>query len=420
MSQVFPRHGFSPETVKSEVAGFLKQERSAREDAFNVAWPNGPEGVTELALDVQRSFRNLNGFFTSASPALGHVDGELRSMIAEIFHASSEQCVTVTVGGTESNFLAVKTARDKFRQQRSISRETRLNLVIPYTAHPSFDKHAQMMDLDVVRVRVGADWQADVRAMDEAITENTFMLVGSVPSYTHGAIDPISALGALALKHDIWMHVDACVGGFLHPFLKRRNNLPDFDFSVAGVSSISADLHKFGYCLNGISSFTLRDLPDLQYQVFEVDGVWPTGRYFRKTFVGSRSGSVVGAAWAVFKHLGESGFTAIAEKIARACEEMARGLAAIDGLTVNVSPRCGVLSVAVDPSISIATLVSEIQKRGFLVGRAENPPSLHFLLDPVEDERLVSDYIDAVSDAMQAVRLGFASEAADGGHVYGA
>lgn len=420
MNQVFPRHGFAPEAVKSEVAGFLQQERSAREDAFNVAWPNGPEGVTELALDVQRSFRNLNGFFTSASPALGHVDGELRSMIAEILNAPSGQCVTITVGGTESNFLAVKTARDKFRSERGLSRETRLNIVVPYTAHPSFDKHAQMMDLDVVRVAVGPDWQADVRAIEAAMTESTFMLVGSVPSYTHGAIDPISALGALALKCNVWLHVDACVGGFLHPFLKKRNNLPDFNFSVPGVSSISADLHKFGYCLNGISSFTLRDVANLEHQAYDTDGIWPTGRYYRKTFVGSRSGSVVGAAWAVFKHLGESGFTAIAEKIARASEEMAEGLAQIDGLTLNVAPRCGVLSAAVDPSISIATLVSEIQKRGFQVGRAADPPSLHFLLDPVEDDRLVSDYVAAVSDAMQAVRRGLACEVADGGHVYGA
>ncbi len=419
MNAVFPRHGLDSAAVKSEIDACLKLERSSRADAFNVAWPHGPDGVTELALDVQRAFRNLNGFFTSASPALKHADEELRAMIAEIFRAPSGQCVTITVGGTESNFLAVKTARDKFRSERGIPRDVRLNMVLPYTAHPSFDKHAQMMDLDVVRVAVAPDWQADVGAIAAAINERTFLIVGSVPSYTHGAIDPIAALGAVALTHNIWMHVDACVGGFLHPFLKRRNNLPEFDFTVAGVSSISADLHKFGYCLNGISSFTLRDDADLKHQIFDVQGLWPTGRYVRKTFVGSRSGSVVGAAWAVFKHLGESGFTEIAEKIAAAYDELADGLSAIDGLTLNATARCGVLSARVDSNLSIATLVSEIEKRGFHAARAEDPPSLHFLLDPVEDVRLVSDYVRAVAEAMKAVRGGEGLAVADRGNVYG-
>lgn len=403
MTSSFARSSTSAEAIRKEVVDLLMRERPASADAFNLAWPNGPEEVTELALDVQRSFRNLNGFFTSFSPALSHVDKELRAMIAEILHAPSMDGVTITVGGTESNFLAVKSARDKFRAERKVPPGVRLNVVVPYTAHPSFDKHAQMMDLDVVRTPVTKEWQADCGAMERAISERTFMIVGSVPSYTHGAIDPISRLADVATRHGLWMHVDACVGGFLHRFLKRRNNLDDFDFAVPGVASISADLHKFGYCLNGISSFTLRDKADLAFQTFEAESVWPTGKYLRKTFVGSRSGSVVGAAWAVFKHLGEPGFTAVAQKIAKASEVMADGLARIDGLAVNVPPKCGVLSAAVDPSIPIGPLVQAIQDRGFHVGRAATPPSLHFLLDPVDDDLLVR-YLQAIEEAVKEVR----------------
>ena len=217
-------------------------------------------------------------------------------------------------------------------------------MVLPVTAHPSFDKAGHELVVDVRRVPVTAEWEADPAALGDAIDDDTILIVGSIPSYGHGTIDDIPALGELALARDVWLHVDGAVGGFLAPHMREIDStIPPFDLRVPGVRSLTADLHKFGFCLNGISTFTIARAEDLAWPRFTAPAdVWPVGGYTRNGFLGSRPGSVVAAAWATFQALGQDGYRRIAAEIALRQQRLADGLAAMPGMTIVRPPRLGI------------------------------------------------------------------------------
>ena len=278
-------------------------------------------------------------------------------MALELLGAPPGAVCTLSSGGTESNFLAVMTARNWARVHRPAVAAP--EIVMPYTAHPTLNKAAGYLGLKVVRVPVGPDYRADVPAMEAAVGPNTVMLVGSAPPYSHGRIDPVAALGELALRRELWLHVDACVGGFLAPFLRKLGRaLPEFDLAVPGVTSISADLHKFGYCLLGASTFSLRDASLRAHQQFDFDE-WPYGPYRSVTFAGSRPSSPVAAAWAVLRLLGEDGYLEIARSILRTTELFVEGVRGIDGLSVLFEPEIGVLNV-VSSELDVIAVADEL------------------------------------------------------------
>lgn len=400
----FPDKGLPEGELSHLIEGLVARDPAELPGAFNIWWPIQPPHVRSAAVSAFSRFAHYNTFMTSTLGSLKTIDAELRAFIADILRAPQNAHVTLTTGGTESNYLASKSARDRLRARRPETARKRLNIVIPATAHPSFDKNAQMMDMDVVRVPVTADWRADVSALAEAIDDETCLLVASAPSYSHGVVDPVAEIARLAHGKGIWMHVDACVGGFLHPFLRENGKqIPEFDFTIAGVDSISADLHKFGLCINGISSFTLRDEENLKYQSYLAENIWPTGNYYRAGFSGTRPGATVVAAWAVFRTLGRDGFRQMAERIDRASDQLARGLAKIDGLTLNALPECGVVSVKVDNPNLLNSLINGLNARNFYPGKSAHPPSLHFLAEPIDNQDFIDAYIRATAEVMQEI-----------------
>jgi glutamate/tyrosine decarboxylase-like PLP-dependent enzyme len=368
-------------------------------------WPD-PGGNVRL---VAKEAANLmsESFMLGArygEPSSRMVENEVLTMVQDILEAPDGAVTTLTAGGTESNFHAVKTARDWARKNRPGAADP--EILLPYTAHPSFEKAAHICAIRTVRVPQRQDHRADVEAMAKAVNANTIMIVGSAPSYPHGVVDDIADIAAIAREHGLWCHVDSCVGGFLIPFLRKLGQkVRNFDFSIPGVMSISADLHKFGLVLpHGISSFTLREEANLPFQSFEFSG-WPYGRYAVRTFAGSRSAHVVAAAWATMRHLGLNGYLERAKAITRFARLMEDGVGRIQGLRMLAPAEAGVFVFTGD-DIDVPALAAGLEARGYATSWCKEPPAIHLLMYPVEDESIVEEYIAAIADAVAELKAG--------------
>jgi glutamate/tyrosine decarboxylase-like PLP-dependent enzyme len=276
--------------------------------------------------------------------------------------------------------------------------------VLPYTAHPSLDKAGYDLGVAVRRVATTAEWEADVAAMAGAIDADTVLVVGSVPSYGHGTIDDIPVLAELALERDVWMHVDGAVGGFLAPQMREIDPaIPPCDLRVPGVRSMTADLHKFGFCLNGISTFAIAHPKDLGWPRFTADGVWPVGTYTRNGFLGSRPGGVVAATWATFQALGREGYRALAAEIADRQRHLAEGLAALPGISIVRPPRLGIFAAAPDDPVLVPVLLAGLAERGWVIADIAEPPALQFLLSPAFD---TATFLAVFAEVLEGVQSG--------------
>ena len=261
------------------------------------------EFFTENALGGKRAFHGLK-----------KMEDDIVSMGLSLFHAPDDAAGFFTTGGSESIISAVLACRD-FGRRQSGRADKRGNIVLPYSAHPAFTKAARLMDIELRRIPVAANYRADVAAMSRAIDADTMMLVGSAPCFSYGTIDPIVDLGRLAQERGVWLHVDACVGGYIAPFAAKAGYpIPTFDFAVPGVTSISADLHKFGFCPKPASTVFYRSADRAACQPFEMDD-WPGGKFATATLVGTRPGGAVAGAWATLQGMGEQGYVSTARQI---------------------------------------------------------------------------------------------------------
>jgi glutamate/tyrosine decarboxylase-like PLP-dependent enzyme len=284
----------------------------------------------------------------------------------------------MTSGGTESIVMAVKAARDHARRHRGQSR-LRGNLVLPLSAHPAFDKAAALMDIEVRRIGLTGALVADVAAMDAAADGETLMLVGSVPCFPYGTIDPIPALADLAQRRGIWLHVDACVGGWLAPFAADLGRpIPRFDFALPGVCSLSADLHKFGFCPKPASTIFYASAELAAFQRLEFDA-WPSGRFGTDTLVGTRPGGAVAGAWAVLRYLGRAGYRRIATDLLAIRDAYVEGMLAIEGMHMRGEPPLMNLAFGCD-DVDMAQVATLLAARGWVPGQLRTPPSLHLML----------------------------------------
>ena len=268
---------------------------------------NAGEDVTRVQKEAYTLYLSENGLGPAAFPSLKRMEEEVVAMGLHLLHGPRGAVGHMTSGGTDSITMAVKAARD---YARSISLPEPFNLVMPYSAHPAFDKAAALMSLEIRRVPVTDAYLADVPGMSEQIDGSTIMLVGSAPSFPYGLIDPMAELSALAIERQVWLHVDACVGGYIAPFVRLNGApIPDFDFALPGVLSMSADLHKYGYCAKGASTVFYRTEALRDFMVFDQRD-WPAGRMVTPTLAGTRPGGAISSAWAVMNYLGVSGYQA--------------------------------------------------------------------------------------------------------------
>ncbi|MBS0449273.1 MAG: aspartate aminotransferase family protein [Proteobacteria bacterium] len=381
-------------------------ERELADAAKNdVAWRRGRapmfihyagDDVLDVAKQAYEMYFSENGLGLRAFGSLQKFESEVVAMGLDLLHGGDGTRGAMTTGGTESIMLAVKAARDHAREQRGIDPGS-ARIVLPYSAHPAFDKAAHFLGLTTVRIPLRADFTADPVAMAAAITPDTVLMVGSAPAYPHGVMDPIGEIAGAASAHGIWMHVDACVGGYIAPFAQKLG-LPvaPFDFAVPGVTSISADLHKYGYAAKGASTLFFRDAEHFRHMGYAFDR-WPRGQYYTHTLVGTRAGGAIAAAWAVMRYLGEAGYLRITERILATRRALEAGLAPL-GLHALGRPELSILAYG-SPAHDIAALSRGLMTRGWLVGNVTAPPGIHMMLN-LTHEPVVGEYVRDVAAAL--------------------
>lgn len=342
---------------------------------------NAGEEVERVKKAAYAMFSEENGLGPAAFPSIAQMEREVVDFGLTLLNAPEGAAGAMTSGGTDSIVMAVKAARDFARQNRGL--KGALNIVAPYSVHPAFDKAGMMMDIEVRRVPV-KDYLADVDAMAASIDANTIMLVGSAPCFPFGLIDPIEALGKLAEEHGVWLHVDACVGGYIAPFVRMNGaTLPAFDFSVAGVSSMSGDLHKYGYASKGASTVFFRSEALKAFMPFDA-GPWPLGRMHTPTLAGTRPGGAIAAAWAVTQFLGVEGYRAKQRAVTDAREKIEAGVRKL-GFRVLGAPQLGIVAFTHDEADCLS-LLGKMYQRGWVTAGLMEPRALHVMLSPAHRE----------------------------------
>ncbi len=351
------------------------------------------EFFTENALGRKRAFFGL-----------GQMERDVLDYGLSLMNAPQGAEGAFTTGGSESIFLAVKAARDALRARAGFRPgEDRLNLVMPITGHPGFDKAAQAMDLEIRRGDVGADRRAGAAALRPLIDERTVAIVGSAPCFPHGVVDRIDELSELALEAGVWLHVDACVGGWLAPWFTRIGRpTPDFDFRFPGVRSISADLHKFGFCPKPASTVFYRDADDLARATFKADA-WPNGAFETATLAGTRPGGAVAASWAVLNHLGEEGYRDIARRLSAMTDAYVAGIEAL-GLRMIARPDFSIINYTAD-DVDIFQVAEAMAADGWLPGLTRRPKGMHAMMSLLHDASR-EEFLSDLGRALEKVRSG--------------
>ena len=394
---------------KGSKENILREMRLARDK--DVKWEKGrafgliyhiDEEIDSLLQDAFTMFFSENGLNPTAFPSLRKFETEVVSMSAALLHGDENVAGNMTSGGTESILCAVKTARDWARDH--LPHATEPEILLARSGHPAFEKAGHYFGLKTVFVPVGEDLRADVDAMRAAVTENTIMMVGSAPAYPHGVVDPIRELAEIAIEKGILFHTDSCVGGFMLPFVKKLGYpVPDFDFSVPGVTSMSADLHKYAYAAKGASVVLYRTAELRRYQMF-VSIDWSGGIYPSPTIAGTRPAGPIAAAWAILNYLGEEGYLEITDTVMKAVKKMQAGINAIEGIKVLSDPEMSVFAIASDdPAIDIYEVADELHEYGWHLDRQHFPMCLHVTANYVH-AAVADDFIADLAKSVADVR----------------
>jgi glutamate/tyrosine decarboxylase-like PLP-dependent enzyme len=395
-----PLKGRSFDVIKEELKSRGQGDVQWRQGKTAVYVFNAGDDVIQVQQQSYLMYMSENGLGPAAFPSLQRMESEVVQMGLSLLNAPAGAVGHITSGGTDSITMAVKAARDFARSQ---GKQEPYNLVMPYSAHPAFDKAASLMSLEVRRVPVGADYLADVAAMVHLVDASTIMLVGSAPSFPYGLIDPIQALSDAALANDLWLHVDACVGGYLAPFVRMNGvELPPFDFSCEGVRSVSADLHKYGYCAKGASTVFYRAAEYRDFMIFDHSD-WPAGRMVTPTLAGTRPGGAIASAWAVMQYLGIEGYRAKQQRVTEARAAIAEGVSEL-GFQVLGEPQLGILAFS-HPGLNVFAIYKKLYERGWVTSLCTAPKALHLMLSPFH-QSVVETYLTDLAWAAQCVAEG--------------
>ena len=405
-----PEHGLGADEALASVEELAGRERARWHDglASGAVYHGGDDHVAFLN-QVYAAASQVNPLHADLWPSGAKFEAEIVAMTAGLLGGDAAaagdpagQVVgTVTSGGTESILLAMKTYRDRARA-RARRRVTRPEVVAPATAHVAFDKAAQYFGIKLVRVPVGPDFRADAAAMARAVTRRTVALVGSAPSFPHGVVDPVEELAAVAADRGIGFHTDACLGGFVLPWARRLGyDVPAFDFSVPGVTSMSADTHKFGYAAKGNSVVLYRGAELRSHQYFTATD-WPGGLYFSPTLAGSRPGGLSAACWAAMVATGDDGYLEATRRILATGAAIRDGIAAIPRLRVLGDPLW-VVAFGAD-TLDIYRVLERMAGRGWSLNGLHRPPAVHLCVtlrhtEPGVADRFLADLRAAVAEA---------------------
>ena len=381
--RVIPEHGVDKRELLQRMQDAKRQDcRWDQGKTFGFVY-HGDEEHVKFLNEVYAMYSQTNPLHLTAFPSVQKMEQEVVRMTISMMHGDEHCCGSTTSGGTESLLLACKAYRDYARRTRGI---TDPEILLPRSAHAAFVKAGHYFGMTCRFFEVGPDGRADVADMRRKFNKRVVMVVGSAPSYPHGVIDPIPAMSAFALSKGVPMHVDGCLGGFMVPWVKRleetgklsTRQIPEFDFSLPGVTSISADLHKYGFSAKGASTIMYRS-EEIMREQFSVFPDWSGGLYGSPTIMGSRPGALIATAWAALMYTGQDGFMETARKIKAATDELIRGINNVDGLRVISNPDVTVFAFeSVDRNVDIFQVAEYFKTKDFHMERQQYPNAIHF------------------------------------------
>lgn len=386
----------------------MAQREDAMADAGRVSGSiySGDHEHYAFLTEVFGRFAHANVLQRDMYPSATKFESEIVAMTASMLGADAardagdDPAGVVTSGGSESLISAVYAYRELAAVERGVKAP---NIVIPRSAHVALDKGSHWMGVEVRHAPLGDDWLVDVDAAAAMIDDQTIALVGSAGNYGHGLIDDIPALSEVAQRHGIGLHVDGCLGGFIWPWAERLGYpVPPWDFRVPGVTSISADTHKYGYGLKGSSVLVFRS-KDIRRHLWFTAPEWPGGLYLSPGLAGSRSGGLIASTWAAMVTTGESGYLDAARGILETAATIRDGIRdRIPQLTVIGDPLFLVAFMSDDVDIYLVN--DGLKERGWRLNSLHLPPALHFAVTrpntrPGLAEQFLDDLEAAVADA---------------------
>ncbi len=393
-----PENGWSQDKV-------LDHLEKIKPDPIRMHWAKAfraTPDVQDLSFKVYEEFFSDNGIFSARVPYMRDIEQQVLQMCLSLLNGGSMSAGNMTSGGSESVYSALHAMREWAKDHKPNCKTP--TVIVPYSAHPTFTKGCHYYGLRIVRVAVGADYKADVHAMAALIDEDTIGIVGSAPCWPYGLYDPIEKLAVIAMENNLWMHVDACVGGYLSPFMEQLGHeIPSWDFRVHGVMSISADLHKYGYCPKPCSTILWRDTELQKYHHCHPSD-WPGGEYHTTGFAGTRFGGAIFAAWAVMTYLGNDGYLKMARRILDTREKLTTRINAIPSLSVWKSE---LLPLAVEGvGIDIGKVSSALMTKGWIMLGTQEPPLLNLPIDAAMDDEVINTFITDLTEIVDGLTSG--------------
>ena len=396
----FPAEGTASDLLLAEIDAMRADDIDWRGGkAFSLVYNPADAELEQVLHEVAGRFLHENALNPFAYASLPRMEQEVIAMAADLL-GSPADAGSLTSGGTESIFLAVQVARDHARAVLGIDRP---QIITATTAHPAFAKACKYLDVEQVKVDLGDDLRIGAEQVRPALGPRVALVVVSAPCYPYGVIDHVEAVAGLAAEQEILCHVDACLGGWMLPFWERLGEaVPPWDFRVDGVTSISADIHKYGYGFKGASVLLHRSRDLLSHQFFLYDE-WPGGLYGSSTTAGTRPGPPIAGAWTAIRALGEDGYLRLATKVRDATRLVQQGIAAIDGLHVTGDPDMSVYEISTTPDgedgdDAISAIGDVMEDKGWRLDRQNG--GLHLMFSPYHLEvaaQLVVDLGEATA-----------------------
>lgn len=393
-------------------ADILKEMETFREG--DADWKGGKvwslvyhagDDFSDYLKKAHNMFFSENALNPMAFKSLRRMESEVVRMTATMLNGGPDACGTMTTGGTESILMAVKAYRERGRKKGIKHPE----MVMPESAHVAFEKAAHYFQVKLRKAPLRRDFRVDVDAMKRLVNRNTVMLVGSAPQYPQGVIDPIEEIAEIALAKGIPLHVDSCIGGFVLPFIERLGRkVRPWDFRVKGVTSISADVHKYGFSPKGASVVVYRSMDYLTHQFF-ISTDWSGGVYASATMPGTRPGGCISAAWAAMVGMGEAGYLEHTKRTLEAHDALKKGIGEIDGITVLGEPESTLLAWASKkwdtskPTLDVYAVAEHMSEKGWTVDRQQHPASVHVTVTS-NHGKAVPAYLKDLADSVDHVR----------------
>lgn len=398
-----PATGRQWDEVKTDLLDRGSSDAKWRDGKTAVYVFNAGDEIAAIQKEAYTAYMSENGLGPVAFPSLAQMEKDVLSMTLDVLHGPVGSTGTMTSGGTDSITMAIKTARDYAWANGGALDKS--NIVLPQSAHLAFDKACHLMDIEVRRIALKTDgsFEADVEAMEAMCDAATIMMVGSAPNFPHGIIDPIAALGEAAERQAVWLHVDACVGGYFAPFARMNGvPVPAFDFEVPAVRSMSADLHKYGYAAKGASTVLFRSEELYEHMPFDFS-CWSGAPMMTPTLAGTRPGGAISAAWAVMNYLGVDGYCRLQGEVCATREKVEEGVKALS-FEVLGNPLLGLIAFR-HPEYHAFAIYGEMYRRGWFTSATVEPPSLHLMLSPKHSE-FIGAYLEDLAASLRTVAAG--------------